>query len=253
MKRAPTQVPGFWLRCGQGAALSLLLAHVAAAAPAPKIVAVEGPRVSLAELVESAPEADLGPAPAVAGDRLLTKDELVAAIVSKGFDPKKFKVPGAVRLVRKTRKVLAVELEKDLRARLSLKNGASLVAVRAPKSVEIASGWTGVEIATPKLPHKVGPFSTTATLTFVRPPEILGKAIVPIDLSLSAQAAAWDVSAKDVITVVVKKGSVEISAPATAGADADVGDVLQVTVKATGRVLQARLTARDRAVALEAP
>ncbi len=78
---------------------------------------------------------------------------------------------------------------------------------------------------------------------------------VPADgtVTLSAEAAVWDCSAKDTITVVVKKGSVEISAPATAGADADIGDQLQVTVKAAGRVLQARLVAKDRAVAVEAP
>jgi hypothetical protein len=235
------------------AAFSTHGASTAIAAPAPKIVAVEGPRVSLAEVVADAPEADLGPAPALAGDRLLTKDDLVAVVISKGGDPKKLKIPAAVRLVRKTKKLAAAELEQELRSKLALKKGATLVAVRAPKSVEIASGWTSVEIATPKLPHKVGSFTTTATITFVRPPEVLGKSLVPIDLSLGPDAAKWDVVAKDVINLVVRKGVVEISAPATAGGDADVGDVLQVTVKSTGRVLQARLVARDRAIALEAP
>ena len=137
---------------------SLLFATATvAAAPAPQIVAVEGPRVSLAEVVSGAPSSDLGPAPAVSGDRLITKDELVAAIKKEGGDPAKLKVPGAVRLVRKTKKLTAAELDKEVRSKLGLKKGATLVAVRAPKSTEIAAGWTGVEIALPKLPHKVGP------------------------------------------------------------------------------------------------
>jgi hypothetical protein len=50
---------------------------------------------------------------------------------------------------------------------------------------------------------------------------------------------------------VVSRGLVEVTTPAVTSADADIGDVVQVLLRPSGRALRAELVAKDRALALE--
>jgi flagella basal body P-ring formation protein FlgA len=53
------------------------------------------------------------------------------------------------------------------------------------------------------------------------------------------------------VTLVVRRGLVEVTAPAVLSVDADVGDIVQVLLRPSGRAMRAHLVAKDRAVALE--
>ena len=73
-----------------------------------KEIQVTGPRVTLAEIVPSAPAsvatADLGPAPAPGGSRFVTQEELRTA--ASGAPAKVIAaLPAAVRVVRKMKKL----------------------------------------------------------------------------------------------------------------------------------------------------
>jgi flagella basal body P-ring formation protein FlgA len=50
------------------------------------------------------------------------------------------------------------------------------------------------------------------------------------------------------ITLVVKTGLVEISTKAVANDNADVGDTLPVMLRPSGKVVRAKLIAKDRAL-----
>jgi hypothetical protein len=60
-----------------------------------------------------------------------------------------------------------------------------------------------------------------------------------------------DVAKGATITLLVRRGLVEVSIGAVAGADGDTGGILPVLLKPSGRVVRARIVDKDHAVALE--
>ncbi len=234
-------------------ALQVAASPAAGATPV-KEVQVVGPRVHLIDVVPTAPAAvataDLGPAPAPGGSRFVTQEELRTAAAGAGAKVIAA-LPAAIRVVRKMRKLTAVEVERETRKAVlatGLRRGVTIAAVRAPKSSEIADGWTSITASVPKPPRRAGRVPTTAALTFSRGAEILARLAVPIDLDLAAEAAIPDIAKGAALTVTVKAGLVEISAAALAAADADIGEELLVTLRPSGRVLRAVLTAPGKAV-----
>jgi hypothetical protein len=178
----------------------------------------------------------------------VTRDELAKAAADAGA-PRSLRLPSSVRVVRRMKKLGAPEIERLVRGALAsaMPRGASLAAVRAPSRLDVADGWDGVAAELPKPPKRTGALPTTALVTFSKGGEILARASVPVDLVLSAEAAVSDVARGAPITLVTRRGLVEVSVSALAGADADVGAVLPVTVRPSGRVIRARLVERDRA------
>ncbi len=49
----------------------------------------------------------------------------------------------------------------------------------------------------------------------------------------------------------VRRGLIEVSTQAVTSADGDIGDVVQVLLRPSGRALRAQLVARDRSIAVE--
>jgi flagella basal body P-ring formation protein FlgA len=75
--------------------------------------------------------------------------------------------------------------------------------------------------------------------------------LVPLDLSVSAEGAVYDVVRGATVAVVVRRGSVEVRTTGFAGADADIGDRLPVQLRPSGRVLRTRLVNKDEALVEE--
>ncbi len=227
-----------------------------AAAPGVPQVEIVGPRVRLADVMPSAPadvaNLDLGAAPAVGGTRVVSREEIVAALATaKAKTPKG--LPDAVRVARKVKTVGGPDLERELRASLKshpLAKGGALVAVRPPKSIDVGAGWDRVLVDVPRPPRKSGPWTTTATLTYARGEETLGKVTVPIDVALPPTAAIPDVAQKAGITLVIERGQVEISVRGTANVDGDVGEIIPITIP-SGKVLRGRITTKERASCVE--
>jgi hypothetical protein len=191
---------------------------------------------------------DLGPAPTPGASRLVTRDDLLRAL-DEAHAKIPAKLPEAVRVVRKMRKLLALEIEQITRAALPAKmpRGASLTALRAPKSIDVADGWDAIAARIPRPPHRVGSFPTTVTLGFMSGVETLAEISFPIDVTVTAEGAAFDLARGAQLTLIVKRGLVEVEAPAFATTDADIGAVLPVTLRPSGRVVRARLLTADRA------
>jgi hypothetical protein len=218
-------------------------------------VQITGSRVHLSDVVANAPadlaDFDLGAAPASGGSRIFDKGDLALAL---GDKQNKVTLPNAIRIVRKMHKLDIAELEKTTTnsiAHMRLWRGASLVHVKPMHAIEIPEGWTKIDIEIPKPPRRSGALATNATLAFQADGETTAKVIVPIDLMLSEDAAKPEVAHGSEIQLIVKRGLVEVATPATAGADGDAGDVISVTVKASNRVLRARIQDASHVVALE--
>jgi hypothetical protein len=227
--------------------------HAAVAAP-PRTVTVATPRVHLSDVVVAAPadlaDLDLGPAPPVGGSRLITKEDLQAAV---GARADKLTLPAATRVTRKVKSLSAKELEKIVQratAEQPLPKHAALVAVRPPKSFDVADGYERIELTAPKLPRRAGPLTVTVSLRFVRGDEQLGQIDLPCDLSLPKEATIPDVAQRQTLDLTIERGLVEIRTTATANVDGDVGDLIPVTLSA-GKVLHARLIDKSTAEVVE--
>jgi hypothetical protein len=241
------------LRPGTSLLLAALLGAPSAGARAPIAeVRIAAARVHLGDVLPAilgdAAAVDLGPAPAPGASRLVTRDDLQRAL-DEAHCKAPARLPEAVRVFRKMRKLGAAELEQLARAALpgAMPRGAALNAVRAPRSVDLADGWDRVVASVPRPPHRVGSFATTVTLSFLSGAERLAEISFPIDVLVNAEGAAFDLAHGRQLTLIVKRGLVEIEAPAIATIDADVGMILPVALRPSGRVVRARLLTADRA------
>jgi hypothetical protein len=240
--------------------LSTLLSTAApSTAAAPRQVAVSTTRVRVSDVMPGADPAiaqlDLGPAPVVGASRMVTRGEIVAALDAKQL-PAPPALPEAVRVVRKAKHLSPEEVDALVRGALAAKprRGVSVDAVRQEHAVDVADGWTHVDVTVPRAPKKAGAFSTTVIVSFLNEDrEPLGRLAVPVALSVSADGALFDVSRGSTVTLVIRRSLVEVRVPAAANADADIGDPLPVQIRLSGRVVRARLVAKDEALAVEEP
>ena len=228
-------------------------AHVTTAAIAE--VQVTGNRIHVSDVVKNAPadiaDVDLGAAPAGGGSRIFDQGDLALAL---GDEQTKVTLPSAIRVVRKMHKLDVAELTKTTTngiAQLRLWRGVSLSHVHPLHGAEVPAGWTTIDIEIPKPPRRAGALATNALLSFETDGETTAKLVVPIELMLSEEAAKPEIAHGSEIQVMVKRGFVEVSTAAVAGADGDAGDVISVTVRGSNRVLRARVQDATHAVALE--
>ncbi len=231
---------------------ALLVAAPAAARPSIPEVRIATTRVHLTDVLPAitgdAGAFDLGPAPTPGGSRLVTRDDLLRAL-GEARAPVPAKLPEAIRVIRRMRRLLALEIEQITRTALpaTMARGTALTALRAPKSIDVADGWDTIVARVPRPPHRVGSFPTTVTLAFLAGAETLAEISFPVDVTVSAAGAGFDLARGGQLTLIVKRGLVEIEAQAFAAADADIGAVLPVTLRPSGRVVRARLLTADRA------
>jgi len=227
-------------------------------ADAVKERALSRQRVLLSDVVDGAPAdlatIDLGPSPAPGSSRLIKRDEIDAALANDS-DRKRVKFSSAIRVVRKTKPLSAVELEKLTTAAikaLSLPKGATFVAARPKSAVRVPDGFDTIDVEMARFPRREGKHSTTVTLVLRQGDDILAKVPVSVDFKLGPQAAIADVKKGEKVQFIVRRGQIEIRAIASANADADVGDLVQVTVSDSGKVLKGRLTSQNPALVMEA-
>jgi hypothetical protein len=214
---------------------------------------IRGPRVHSKDVLGSTTDVDLGATPPIGASRVIERSEIERAYASASATPPK-KIPAAVRVTRKARRLTAPEVGSAIRSALAetkLPRGATLSGVRA-SAAEVPDDFQRVTVDLPTLPRRAGQTTVAATVTFLGDGDApLMKALVPIELSLPPGAAFAEITRGAPITLVVRRGLVEVSVSAVAAVDSDVGAVLPVTLRPSGRVLRARAIDKDHAVALE--
>jgi hypothetical protein len=157
-----------------------------------------------------------------------------------------------VRVTRRVRDLDAAELERLVREAATLPRGVTLAAVRAPRSLSVPDGFDRLRVEVPRAPRRAGPFRVTARLDFTQQGASVAQTTVPVELSVSEEAATPDVGRSTPIRLTVRRGLVEVSVMGVAGSDAFVGDLLPVSLSMPGRLLRARVTAPGEAEVIEA-
>ncbi len=243
-----------------GALALVCLAATAQATPAtPREVAVVGSRIHVGDVapkVDAAAAAvDIGPSPAPGASRLVTRADIASALEAKQLGVSAAQLPDAIRVVRKAKHWLAPDLNALVRNAVEAKpmaRGVTLGAVRADRAVDVAEGWTRIDVDLPRAPKREGSFTTTAIASFVTAEgEALARVSVPVELRIAPDGAVYDAPRGATVTLIVRRNYVEVRAPGITTADADLGDPVPVQLRQSGRVLRARLVSRDEAVAIE--
>jgi hypothetical protein len=156
-----------------------------------------------------------------------------------------------------TRKPVSGELTELARTALASsathvpKHSKLLAARAASANVEIPLAPTRVTIDLTPPARKAGNVTATGVLVFWKDADVSARVPLYLDLSVPPEALVYDVPKGAVVTLVVQRGAVEVSAPAVAAADADIGDIVQVLLRPSGRALRAQLVTKDRALAVE--
>lgn len=216
-------------------------------------VEIAAARIRLGDLIEGLgdlADLDLGEAPGPGAARLITRAELAATLERQAVQGVPT-LPSAVRVVRKLDaltpdrvRALATEAIEATRPRPGIK----LKHLNVASVVKVASGWERVTASVPRPPHRAGQWMTTVTLTFELDGAPVARVSVPASFDVSAEAARPDVRKGETVTLVVKRGLVEIAARATAKDDADVGDGVYLALQANGKIVRGFLVAPNRAV-----
>lgn len=237
--------------------LSIAFARPAAAV-APREVAITGTRIHVGDVLPSATGTtaaiDLGPTPQAGGSRLLTRKDLVAAL-GRGHATVPAQIPDAVRVVRKTRRLAAWDLDAVVRTAMAgkaLHAGVVLAQVEAERSVDVVEGYANVDVDVPRTPKKAGAFATSVVVSFLdADDQVLLRVPVPVVFAVSEEGAQYDTPRGTSVMLVVRRNLVEVRVPGVATADADVGDALPVQIRTSGHVLHAKLIGKDEALAQE--
>lgn len=165
-------------------------------------------------------------------------------------------VAGAAKTTRRLVAAEVAELARTAAAAggVRLPRGASIESARlapgAAPEVPIAPARTVLDVTPP--PRRAGTVRAAAVLVFFdRKGDVAARVPVTLELTVPPEALIHDVAKGSTLTLVVRRGLVEIATSAVASSDADVGDVIQVLVRPSGRAMRATILSRDRAVAVE--
>ena len=157
---------------------------------------------------------DLGPSPVAGGSRLVTRDDIAAALDKKQI-AQPAGVPDAVRVTRKAKHLAPADVAtivRDAMGSKELGRGVTLATVRADRGFDVADGWTRVDVDVPRAPKKAGTFATTAIAALFVGDEVIARLPVPIELAVSADGATFDVARGTLPSrlVVIQRSLVEV-------------------------------------------
>lgn len=230
-----------------------------AAAPqaAPHSFELTTARVHLHDLgivVEATTDVDLGPSPPLGSTRTIERAEIVQALEAANLRAPG-RIPDRVKVTRKGRRLSPTDVDRLVRSAIDparMPKGATLGAVRGA-SVEVPDGFDNVTADLPTLARRAGTVPALAQLNFWLDGAVIAKIQVPLEVVVPAEALVPDVVKGAAILLLVRRGLVEVSIGAVAGADGDTGGILPVLLKPSGRMIRARVIDKDHAVSIEDP
>ncbi len=231
----------------------------AAAAPqgSPHSFELTTARVHLHDLgivVEATTDVDLGPSPPLGSTRTIERAEIVQALEAANLRAPG-RIPERVKVTRKGRRLSPTDVDRLVRSAIDparMPKGATLGAVRGA-SVEVPDGFDNVTADLPTLARRAGTVPALAQLSFWLDGAVIAKIQVPLEVVVPAEALVPDVVKGAAILLLVRRGLVEVSIGAVAGADGDTGGILPVLLKPSGRMIRARVIDKDHAVSIEDP
>ena len=217
---------------------------------------VSSARLHVSDLVKAEGELgaiDLGPAPPPGASRLVSRAEIEEHVRAAGLDPKRLKLSASIRVVGASMRLSPDMLAKAATPAIekALPAGVTLVKVEPTSDLVTHPGTTVRAAVIPKLPRQKGSSQTSAMIELVSDDGVVTKMPVPITVEISDAAAHADVPRGVRLDVIYERGTIKIQTTGVALSDADIGDTMQMSLVATGRIVRAKILTRDRAEIVE--
>lgn len=227
--------------------LCALLCTAPGADAAPGEVEVQGAHIELGEVWKDAPEdyreIDLGRAPPPGASRLLSRAAVLRQVKAAGFDPAKVKFPPSVRVRSAAKQISKEELETLASPAIarSLKRGVELKKVSATRGATLPPDAVLEGVDMPKPPKRRGAYRTSAIVKWISDSETVARIPVSVTLYITERGASADVEKGANITLVVERKGARLTARGQALTSGDEGEIIQVRVLKTNKVLRARI------------
>jgi len=210
-------------------------------------------RVRLSDVAPDVPrglaQVDLGRAPPPGRSRYFSYEEMAARLRSAGVSASQLKLPRGIRVKSVARQFTPEELTQLILAPVQK---SMPVGVRLDKAVVTQSRVLSpkIEVGEVRLPRfvmKKGKQTQTGTVEILWGNQVALRLPVRMSVSIDERAAGQVVKRGMSVTLLIRRGSVEISALAQTLSTGRVGDVVSVRVGVTKKVMAARLVSHDRA------
>lgn len=237
--------------------LLVVLATGVAAADETRVVARA--RIHFSDVVSNAPtemgDVDLGLAPPPGGSRIVTREELIAAVRRNGFYPNTVRLPTLVRVTSASKRISSAELEAMARPEISkqLRAGISLKKIEDAPDLVVTPGASVRKASVAFVPYQKGEARTTAVVELASDDVTVASVPVIAIVEVTETGARPDVRRGARINLVIEGPSMRVTAAGTAAVDAKVGDAVIFHVAETGRTLRARVTSSEEAIVVEGP
>jgi flagella basal body P-ring formation protein FlgA len=227
-------------RCLIFATATLAGQPLAAASSSPRIEVV-GERLRLGDVVTgldaTSAALDIGPAPALGSERLLTRWQLLSRLGRAAARVGAGRLPPSVLVVRAAQRLTASEIEAQVRSALTarLPQGASLRALHAAGGVVLPKGELSVEL-------EGGPLvaGRQTLVAHLRASGVSRAVLVTADVAVAAPAAL--VRRGDRVTVVVRSPGVRVEVAGIAQQGGAVGARVAVLPACGSKLIQALVT-----------
>jgi hypothetical protein len=237
--------------------LLVLVCLAGLTARAESVVTIDRGRIVLRDVASGAPESlamlDLGPAPPPGSSRLLPKSEVLRRLREVGVERADFQVQQVVRVASAVRRVPREELDAmvapELRRRL--RPGVELTELKVREGIDLSPRAALAAVRIPEIPKREGAFRTTIIAEFTAEGAPVKQLAIPVVVTVSERGAQPDLQRGARITLVIERGPATVGAEAILLEDADVGDTVQLKVRATSKVLRARIASREKAEVVE--
>ncbi|MCH2108735.1 MAG: flagella basal body P-ring formation protein FlgA [Polyangiaceae bacterium] len=193
---------------------------------------------------------DLGPAPPPGKTVFLEKKELESRLRSLGIATSRLQLPTGIRVRSAARRYTPQELVSRLEPVInsSLPVGVTLEELRIRPGKVLSPEIRFGRIRMPQFRPREGRQSQVATAEVLWGERVVLRLPVHLKVHVDREAFRQIVPRGSLITVVIRRGLVEITASAETLAEASVGESVNLKVGSTRKVLGARLVDTGRAV-----
>lgn len=204
-------------------------------------------RILVSDVVPSAPAEvgtiDLGPSPPPGGSRLVTGNDLRSGLQRAKLAPDLVVLEEPVRVVTAHRTLDPAELKILVSPAIAaaLPRGFTVAEVAPSTTITTRPRAAVGRVSFPSLPRRAGQIRTTAVVELVDGDVVLSRVPVPVVLEVGEDVASPDVSRGTMIRVAITSGAVVVTTQGQLTDHANVGDVVQVVVTSTRRVVRAKL------------
>lgn len=235
-----------------GLALSVFFVHAGQLRAEENVALISHQRVRLGDVVSDVASGianlDLGRAPPPGRSRYFSYEEMASRLHAAGISASRLKLPRGIRVESRARQFSTDELEQmvETDVQKSLPSGMHLERIKVESPLVLSPAVRVGSVRLPQFSAKNGEQTQTGTVEILWGDQVALRMPVKMSVRIKGDGAAHLVQRGASVTLLIRRGNVEISAIAQTLSTARVGEVISVRVGVTNKVMSGRLVTPDK-------